>query len=394
MPAEPGARAQRILYVQNTADLYGASRALLNLIGALDRARFAPLVALPADGPLAAELRAREIEPIIAPHLRVLWASGLRSWRALPFFAGLPLSALALRNLARRRDVALVHSNTWTVLSGAAGARMAGLPHVWHIREILRDMGGLKPALLAYTVRRAQRLICISAAVAAQFEGRARPGGLRIIHDGLPLGAPGAGAGEAAALRRRLGIGPELCVVGLLGRIHPQKGQADLLRAAALLDPSLRERISFVIAGDPLPGAEDLARDLAAMARELGLAEQVHFTGFLADPRPLLAALDILTLPATRPEGLGGVLLEAMAAGAPIIATRAGGPAEVIEDGVNGILVDPQRPADLARAIERLARDPELRSRMGAEGRLTVTRRFDAASAAAQVMRVYDELLR
>jgi glycosyltransferase involved in cell wall biosynthesis len=384
--------ARRVLYLQNTADLYGASRALLNLLGALDRDRFAPLVVLPSGGPLVGHLRALDIDPIIAPHLRVLWASVVRSWRVLPFGLGLLPSALALSRLARQQNVALVHSNTWTILSGALGAQLAGLPHVWHIREILRSMGGLKPALLAYTVRSARRLICISAAVAAQFAGRARPDRLRIIYDGLPLSARTDPA-AAVALRQRYGLGANTHLVGLIGRLHPQKGQADLLRAYAQLAPHLRATTCLVIAGDPLPGSEVLADELAALAHELGIAEQVRFLGFLADVRPMLDALDILVLPATRPEGLGGVLLEAMAARVPIIATRAGGPVELIDDGVNGLLVPPQRPDELARALERLLDDPQQRRSMATAGRQLVERRFDAAGMAAQVMQLYEEIL-
>jgi glycosyltransferase involved in cell wall biosynthesis len=385
--------ARRILYVQNTADLYGASRALLNLLGALDRDRFAPLVMLPSAGPLVAHLRALDIDPIIAPHLRVLWASTIRSWRVLPFGLGLLPSALALSRLARRHSVALIHSNTWTILSGALGAQLAGLPHIWHIREILRAMGGLKPALLAYTVRSARRLICISAAVAAQFAGRTPPDRLRIIYDGLPLDSAPADPTAAAALRQRHGIGADAHLIGVVGRLHPQKGQADLLRACAQLDPHLRARTCLLIAGDPLPGSEALASELAALAHALGIAERVRFLGFLNDVRPLLDALDILVLPATRPEGLGGVLLEAMAARVPIIGTRAGGPAELIDDGVNGLLVSPQRPDELARALELLINNPPLRRSMAAAGRRLVERRFDAAAMAAQVMQLYEDIL-
>src|SRR5919206_4919331 len=141
----PRPDARHILYVQNAADLYGASRALLHLLGALDRDHFTPFVALPGDGPLAGHLRALGVEPIIAPHLRVLWSHLVRSWRVVPFGLGLLPSALAMRRLIARHGIELIHSNTWTILSGALGARLAGIPHVWHIREILRDMGGFKP---------------------------------------------------------------------------------------------------------------------------------------------------------------------------------------------------------------------------------------------------------
>lgn len=388
----PGPRPRPIAYVQSSSDLYGSSRALLHLLGALDRDRFAPLVVLPSAGPLGDHLRRLDVEPIVASHMRVLWNQVLRSWRAVPFGLGLLPSALALRRLLLRREVALVHSNTWTVMSGALGARLAGIPHVWHIREILRDMGGLKPALVTFTVRNARRLLCISQAVAGQFAGRAAAGAVRVIYDGLPL--PGdVDRAAAEALRRRCGIAPDERVVGLVGRLHPQKGQADLLRACALLPPGLRATSRFLIAGDALPGYERLRGELEALARELDIADRVRFLGFLEDVCPLMGALDLLVLPATRAEGLGGVLLEAMAARVPVIATRAGGPTEVIEDGVTGLLVAPGQPGELARALERLLGDPELRRGMGVAGRLLVERRFSAAAMAAQVQQVYAELL-
>ena len=98
-------------------------------------------------------------------------------------------------------------------------------------------------------------------------------------------------------------------------------------------------------------------------------------------------------LPATRAEGLGGVLLEAMAARVPVLSTRAGGTAEVVDDEETGLLVPPQQPAALARALARLLGDPQLRRRLGAAGRRAVEQRFGADSMARQVERIYAELL-
>lgn len=414
---------RRILYVQHTADLYGASRALLHLVEALDRERYAPLVALPADGPLVGELRALGVEPLIAPYLQTLWGQVVRSWRVVPFGLRLLPSALATRRLIRRQQADLVHSNVWTILSGALGARLAGAPHVWHVREILPHSGGLKPALVALSLRTADRLICVSESVAAQFAGRRGAERVRVVYDGLPLevgrgmrglgsGARGLGlvsgdeAGQQAPSPKPQATGvwqapsPEPQVpgdnelrIGVVGRLHPQKGQADLLRAFALLDPGLRSASRVLLAGGASPGHERQAEELAALARDLGIAERVSLLGFVADTRDLIASLDLLVLPATRAEGLGGVLLEAMAARVPVLSTRAGGTAEVVDDEETGLLVPPQQPAALARALARLLGDPQLRRRLGAAGRRAVEQRFGADSMARQVERIYAELL-
>ncbi len=386
----PSMRPRRILYVQHTADLYGANRALLHLIGAIDRERYVPLVALPRAGPIESHLRSLGVEPIIASHIRVLWGYVARSWRMVPFGLSLLPAAIAMRHVIRHHGADLVHSNTWTTLSGGLGARLAGVPHVWHIREILPNMGGLKPALITFSLQNAQRLICISEAVASQFAGRAGAERVRVIYDGLPL--VGDGFVEGKRHRDCENEHSEL-VVGLVGRLHPQKGQADLLHAAALLDPRLRARCRFVCVGGSSPGYEQFPIKLRALARELGVADRVEWLGFVEDARALTASFDIVALPATQPEGLGAVLLEAMAARVPVIATRAGGPVEVIADGVSGLLIPPQQPAALARALERLLGDPQLRRRLGDAGRLAVEQRFSAAQAADQVEAIYKELL-
>lgn len=393
---------QRILYVNHAADLYGASRALLHLVQSLDRDRYTPLVALPGPGPLVDALRAEGIAPLLVPELQTLWGHLLRSWRLLPFALRLLPSGLALRRVARQCDADLVHSNLWTMLSGSLGARLAGVPHVWHVREILPRMGGMRSALAAFTLRSSQRVICISYAVADQFAARRGAERVRVVYDGLPidqeLGARGLGLENRELIARAIQApGPEPqaaeVVVGLVGRLHPQKGQADLLHAYALLEPALRARCRLVLAGGPSPGHEAHARALADLARQLGVAERVTFLGFVEHARALIESFDILALPATRPEGLGGVLLEAMAARVPVIATIAGGTAEVVEDGATGLLVAPRDPVGLARALAQLLDDPALRGRMGAAGRRAVEQRFSAARMAAEMMSIYEEIL-
>ena len=125
----------------------------------------------------------------------------------------------------------------------------------------------------------------------------------------------------------------------------------------------------------------------------LGITDRVQLLGFQQETLRIIAAMDALVLPATRPEGLGGVLLEAMAVGVPVIATRLGGPLEIIEDRVSGLLVEPRQPAQLAHALAELLDDPQLGQAIGGAGRQVVEQRFDAARTTAQIQQIYASLL-
>jgi glycosyltransferase involved in cell wall biosynthesis len=383
----------RILYVQLAPDLYGASRALLHVLAALDRARYTPLVALPGPGPLVEQLRKLAIEPMITPHIRVLMGQVARSWRVLPFGLSLLPAALGMQRVIQHSAADLVHSNNWTMLSGALGARRAGVPHVWHIREILPSFGGLRPALVRASLRGAARLLCISEAVAAQFAGYAGAERVQVVYDGLPFPSVGLSASARAAVRRSYGIAPDERLIGLVGRLHPQKGQDEFLRACALLEPRLRATCHFLMIGGAQPGYEQFGSELAALARASGIADRVQFLGFQHETLPIIAAMDALVLPVTRPEGLGGVLLEAMAVGVPVIATRLGGPLEIIEDHVSGLLVEPRQPIQLAQALAELLDNPQLSHSLGYTGRRVVEQRFDVAHTTAQIEQVYAALL-
>jgi hypothetical protein len=127
--------SQRVLYVHNSADLYGASRSLVRLMRTLDRHRFDPVVLLPADGPLATQIREAGAQVIIFQGLSVITRDVFRSWK-LPFFLlSIPFSILRLSLIFRREKIDLVHTNTGVILSSGPAAWLLGLPHVWHIRD-------------------------------------------------------------------------------------------------------------------------------------------------------------------------------------------------------------------------------------------------------------------
>lgn len=380
----------RILYAHNSADLYGASRSLLRLTGALDRGRFTPIALLPEDGPLRQRLEAQDVLTIVEPRLSVITRAGFSTAGLLRLAARFPGSVLALARLLRRERIDLVHTNTGVVVSSALAARLCGRPHVWHIRDSFQEFGRIWPLYSAYIRSFSFRVLAVSEAVAAQFGDRSR---VRVLHNGFSL-EDFAHVDRAAARRGfREKHGLDGFVVGCVGRIKiGRKGQEVLLHALARLAGQGR-LLTCAIIGAPAPGSEDHLPRLQGLAAELGVADRVRWAGEEPDARLVYPALDVLVLPSAQPEPFAGVVMEAMAMGIPVVATRAGGSVDQVDEGRTGLLVAPGDADDLATALARLMDDPDLRARMSAAGPLRIAEKFSMRSMMAALHEVYEHAL-
>lgn len=294
----------------------------------------------------------------------------------------------ALGDLARERGAALVHSNTSVILSGGPVARRSGVRHLVHVREIYPGAGGRAGGLLWPLMRRrllrADALACISPAVREQFGGSPRA---RLVPDGLPrVPSPES----RAAARARLGLPDDRFVVGFVGRLSDWKGQDVLARALAL--PPLADLGGMaIVAGDEMPGTGHRA-ELDRLAAELGVEDRLLRLGFVTDIDVVLGAADALAVPSTRPEPLGLVALEAAAASVPVVASDAGGVAELVRGGGGGRLVPPGDPVALASALRALADDPAAARALGAAGAEHVAREHTAERMLGELQALYDEL--
>jgi glycosyltransferase involved in cell wall biosynthesis len=174
-------------------------------------------------------------------------------------------------------------------------------------------------------------------------------------------------------------------VVGTVGHLAGHKGHTYLLEAMRLL---LRDepQIGLVIAGDG-----DLRAPLEAQAASLGIANQVRFTGFRRDILALMQEFEVFVFSSVM-EGLGTAILDAMALRKPVVATRAGGIPEVVQDGVTGLLVPPREPEALAKALLYVLRQTEQSRAFGEAGRKRVEMFFTAERMAAQTLRVYRQI--
>ena len=307
--------------------------------------------------------------------------------------------AAALLSLARRfsrSGTALVHTHTSKAgLLGGLAARLAGVPAVLYTAQghifaeggavpSVTDRPGMRPLFLA--LRRLAEA-CSSRVVAltpADLEeqvtlGLAPREKYAVIPNGVDP-APFAALPARAEARRALGLPPEAFLVVTVGRLSPEKGQDVLLEALAATHIADRS-IQAVLVGDgPMRAA------LEARAAQADLKGRVHFLGLRKDVPTCLAAADLYVLP-SRYEAQGMVVVEAMMAGLPIVASRVGGVPGVLEDGVTGLLVPPADPAALASAL-RLSPDAGMaeRARRQAMATLTVDTMVDS------YLRLYREL--
>src|SRR5690606_21142088 len=174
-----------------------------------------------------------------------------------------------------------------------------------------------------------------------------------------------AASGQREARRRTLDISPEDVAVGLFGRIIPWKGQKEFVQAmiaAMHSDP----RLIGVLVGDGSDGGRAYHDEVKEMIVVSGLEHRFRLTGYVEDVEPLYAAMDVIVHASIKPEPCGMVVMEGMAAGRPVVAADAGGPRELVREGIDGYLVPPGDCAAMSSALLELAAAPELRRSMGA----------------------------
>jgi len=338
------------------------------------------------DGELRCDLMQSGVEVVIRP-LAVMRRASMSPAGLARTGAALARDAGGLARLARSRDVALVHTNTSVTLGGGAAARVARIPHVWHLREIYTGFERYWPAYRRLLLS-ADALPCVSQATRDQLGDTSKAS---VLHDGLPLVPARA---ERSAARAALKLPTDAFVVAILGRISSWKGQDVLIRALAAMDDGDGDGEAIaLVAGDPWQGEEARLRDLRALAAGLGVAARVRFAGFRSDVENLYGAADVIAVPSTQPDPFPNAALEAAAAGCCVVAANHGGLPEMLEDGVTGRLVTPGDPAALAAALAALRADPAARERLGAAAATTTRARFSPARLLERTQDLYDGLL-
>jgi glycosyltransferase involved in cell wall biosynthesis len=383
----------KVLYVNHTSTVSGAERSLLGLLRHLP-AGVEPVVACPM-GPLAAAVLGLGIEvEKLSGTSASLRLHPVHTSRGV---AEIVWSGLQLGRIARRRGARLVHCNSvragLACLTGFAADRAATIVHV-------RDgfPAGRAADFSRRVAMRAGLVIANSRWTASRLELGLRGPRLEVVPNAVELDRFDPGLLSREEARARLRLGEHGHVLGVVGQLTPWKAQDDAIRATALLArrwPDLKLLVVGSVkfrSGSTRYDNEAYLASLHGLVDELSLHEQVRFLGEREDIPGILRALDVLLVPSWE-EPFGRVVIEGMAMSTPVLATANGGPAEVIPDGVDGLLLPPRDPAGWADGIRQLLADPARRGSMGRSARAKVETQFDQPAQAALIADLYRQQL-
>jgi len=352
-----GSLMLRIVHVLHSLDIGGTENGVVNVVNALRDEFRHSVVSMTAAGPLASRL-----PPETVIH-------------CLNKQPGLDLRGVArLTALLRRLRPDVVHSRNWGAFDAVLAARLARVPVVIH-GEHGREIGDPEGRN-----RRRNQIRRLSAALVTRFVTVSHdlsrwlvehvgvaPHKVLTIHNGVNVERFSPNTRDEA--RRILSVSPHTVVVGTVGRLDPVKDHAGLLQAVAMVANDHADVVGVIVGDGPSRGM------LEDRTRVLGIDARTRLLGKRLDIPFLLSGFDIFVLPSIA-EGLSNTILEAMAAGLPVVATRVGGNPEMVDDGVTGALIAPRQPQRLAQALTAYVGDPDLRARHGKAGRQRATDKF------------------
>ena len=381
---------KNILLVGHSGDMYGASRSLIKLVRILEQ-NYTVHVILPEIGVLFNNLTT------IIPSERILINKDLYIFTRKSFKIKYLISTLFrfLRNLIslikiiRKYNIEVVHTNSGVVPAPALAAKLSGKKHIWHIREWFGDFKKFWPLYSAYITGLSNQVVCVSKTMAEQFKN---PKNILAIYNGFEIPKVQTKATITDDLQNKLNNAD--LILGCTSRIRLiRKGQEYLIEAIGILTKKTGKNIQAVLIGDYVPGYESQKEYIHSLISKYALEDRIHFLGHLKDPLPYYRLFDVFVLPSGEPEPLGGVIMEAMSMGLPVIGSNAGGTTEQIADGWNGYLFENQNAADLAQKLELFLNEKDKLKLFGSRSIQRIAENFSLEIHEGKVLRLYQELI-
>ena len=354
---------QKILYLHAGAEMYGADKVLLELIKGLDKGEFEVHVILPNDGVLVSSLEeaGAKVKVINYPILRRKYfnPSGI-----LEYFSSYNRYSKQIADYAKGNGITLIHNNTTAVLEGIYLKRKLKLPLIWHVHEIIVKPKAISDFINFLMGSYADKIVTVSNAVANHVKQShyVKDDQVQVIYNGVDNAV--YKMMDASGVRDQFGIAQDALVIGMVGRVNAWKGQGNFLEAVTPILESNPKAVAF-LAGSAFDGEEWRMDELEKAISDSPVAGQIKRIDYYNKTTELYNMFDIFVLPSTNPDPLPTVVLEAMACGKPVVGYRHGGVCEMVKEGENGLLVTPNQPVELSKAIQELAENTEKRAQFG-----------------------------
>ena len=374
-----------ILFIHQSAELYGSDKTLLLLLKHIDKTKFYPVVVLPNDGPLKSELEKENIKVVIAPVLKV-YRKMFTPQNMLQFIKDIKKGVDALDLLNKQHHFDIVYSNTLAVLLGMIYAKKRKIKHLWHVHEIINHPKFIASIFPKFLLHYSDLVVCNSFATEKNLINRVPKLETKsiVIHNGIELNTSITKLG----CKEDFGFKETDLIVTLVGRISRLKGHK-LLLDVFINHISKNENVKLLFVGSPVEGQEYYLEEIQDCINRNKLQTKVKILPFLNNLNGVWAVTDIAIMPSTEAESFGLVALEAMLAKKPVVASNLGGLSEVVINNETGFLFDPNSKEALSEALFKLIESPSLRSEFCEKGHERVIKEFSIEKHVKQFEAVF-----
>lgn len=366
---------RRILVFHSSSDLYGASNSLVRSLIALTKKNFEPVLILSEPGPLSKLVcdMGIEVRFIRLGVLRKKYFNLLHIWNRLYYTIR---AVVKIKNVLRKEKFDIVLTNTVVVISGAIAAKLSGVKHIWHVRETVVDPILFKKFIIELLKRTGDAVFFVSEASRDNYLPWLDKKDLKVIYNGIDTHKF---LDIEYDIKAEIGVPQETVLILMVARVSFLKGQHYFLKIAKLL-LSENRNLHFAMVGDIYPGNEKFQDELSKFITENKLQGNVTELGFRSDVHLILSGADIFVLPSIKPDSLPTTVLEAMAAGKPVVATDLGGSVEMVIERETGFLVPFDDAKYAAKCLQLLIDSLYLREQMGKRGKARVQESFSLNS--------------
>lgn len=401
----------KIVYLSPSGELGGAEKSLIDILASLSAARPDWTLSLVAgeDGPLLSKVKSLNIAATVIPFplaLSRLGDAGVRRpgrnqsgafsllVKGAPAGLSIVTYVMRLRRELRKLAPDVLHTNGFKMHILGAWSRPRETSLVWHIHDYVSTRPVMTRLLRGYRSRCSAAIAnsnSVADDVRAVCNGRMK---VHPVYNAVDLDrfSPTGSKSNLDALAGLPQAPPGTLRVGLLATFGRWKGHAVFFKALSLLPSSMQFR-GYVIGAAlyKTAGSQYSLEELRQMSSQLGVSHKVGFTGFVEDTASAIRSLDVVVHTSTEPEPFGLVIVEAMACGRAVIVSRAGGAAEIIDEGTNALGHHPGDAEGLAERIEQLAKDIDLRKSLARAGRSWTEQHFNRARLATDLIPIYCE---